>query len=167
LAVGVDALVPSTCKLCRFVLETAGDRSVVEPADVQPDVLIEDDHWIVALNENQAMLGRVYLVLKRHETDVTALTSTEQSSLWGLVARTKLALDSVVAPDHYNYMFLMNVVGHAHFHIYPRYRSARTFSGVEFSDDQWGGHYDPAAARRLENETQTALVRALVERLRA
>jgi len=162
----MSTLTPLTCKLCRFVLETAGDRSVVDPADIQPDVLVEDDHWIVALNENQATLGRIYLVLKRHETDVAALTSTEQSSLWSWVSSVKSALDTAFAPDHFNYMFLMNVVGHAHFHIYPRYRTARTFAGVDFTDDQWGGHYDPAAARRLDDETQEALVLALVERLR-
>jgi len=162
----MSTLTPSTCKLCRFVLETAGDKSVVNPADVQPDVLVEDDHWIVALNENQATLGRVYLVLKRHETDVAELTSTEQSSLWMWVARTKRALDNVFAPDHYNYMFLMNVVSHAHFHIYPRYRTARTLAGVDFTDDQWGGHYDPAANRRLDPSTQSGIVEAIQKELR-
>jgi len=170
----MSTLTPSTCKLCRFVLETAGDRSFLDSvpfregvgSDVQPDFLAEDDHWIVALNENQAMLGRVYLVLKRHETDVAALTAPEQSSLWKWIAAVKSALDATFAPDHYNYMFLMNVVGHAHFHIYPRYKTARTFAGVDFTDDQWGDHYDPAAARRLDTSVQNALVTLVKKELR-
>ena len=163
----MDSLTPATCKLCRFVLETSGDTSCVDPADVQPDVLTEDDHWITSLNENQATLGRIYFVLQRHETDVAALTEAEQSSLWQWVSKVKSALDVVFAPDHYNYMFLMNVVGHAHFHIYPRYRTSRTFADVQFDDPQWGGHYDPAASRRLDGATQGAIVEAVKRELRA
>lgn len=161
-----DALTPATCKLCRFVLETAGDASVTDPADVQPDPLGEDEHWIVALNENQAVLGRVYFVLKRHETDVAALSEAEQSSLWWWVSKTTRALGVVLQPDHFNYMFLMNVVGHSHFHIYPRYRTARTFAGVDFDDPNWGGHYDPAANRRLDESVQRALASAITKELK-
>ena len=163
----MDGLTPATCKLCRFVLETAGDSSVVDPADVQPSPLAEDDHWIIALNENQATLGRVYFVLKRHETDVAALTAAEQASLWGWVSKTRRALGVLFEPDHFNYMFLMNVVAHAHFHIYPRYREPRTFGGVEFTDARYGGHYDPSEERRIDDGTQSILAQALTLELGA
>jgi diadenosine tetraphosphate (Ap4A) HIT family hydrolase len=158
-------LTPQTCKLCRFVLLTSGDDTHVDPADIQPVAVAEDDHWIVSLNESQATLGRVYFVSKRHETDVSALTDDETASLWYWVRRTKRALDCLFEPDHYNYMFLMNAVPHAHFHIYPRYQDARTFAGVEFVDSRWGGHYDPSEERRLDADVQASIADALRQAL--
>lgn len=163
----MTGLDPDNCKLCRFVLETGGDWSHLAPADVQPVAVAEDEHWVVALNENQASLGRVYLVLKRHEVDVASLTSAEQSSLWQWTSAVKRALDALFEPDHYNYMFLMNLTAHAHFHIYPRYKESRTFGDAEFVDSQWGGHYDPAENRRLDDSLQSTLAEALTLELRA
>lgn len=154
-------LIPDNCKLCRFVLQTGGDLAHVDAGDVMPVALVEDEHWIVALNENQATLGRIYLVLKRHEVDVTSMSECEQTSMWRWSASVKGALDKLFAPDHYNYMFHMNAVPHAHFHIYPRYREPRTFAGARFDDPQWGGHYDPAASRRLDADAQAAIAKAL------
>jgi diadenosine tetraphosphate (Ap4A) HIT family hydrolase len=116
-----------TCKLCRFI---AGGPTV--PGEVQPVALAGDEHWIAALNENQATLGRVYLVLKRHEEDITQLSATERESLFRQTSAVKTALTTLFAPDHFNYMFHMNLVRHAHFHIYPRYAAPRRFAGYDF-----------------------------------
>src|SRR5919199_5424295 len=88
-------------------------------------VVAENEYWIMALNENQATLGRVFFALKRHETDVTALTADERETLWRFLAEAKEALLALFAPDHFNYMFLMNIDPHVHMHIFPRYRAAR------------------------------------------
>lgn len=163
----MSGLVPRSCKLCRFVQQTAGDFGVVDPSDVQPVPLAENDYWIVALNENQATLGRVYLVSKRHETDVARLSAAELESLWEWVRRTGAALGRLFAPDHFNYMFLMNVVAHAHFHIYPRYAARREFAGEEFVDTRWGGHYDSAEERRLHDGVRDDLAAAIRRALAA
>ncbi len=178
-------LTPDSCKLCRFVADSAAQYSANRMTDglgpltpntggtglgtprltvageVQPVAFSEDDYWVAALNENQATLGRVYFVLKRHETDIAQLTVEEQASLWRQVAAVKAGLSTLFEPDHFNYMFLMNLVGHAHFHIYPRYAGPRTFAGLTFTDPHFGGHYDPAAERRLEDGVRDSLVEAL------
>jgi diadenosine tetraphosphate (Ap4A) HIT family hydrolase len=124
-------------------------------------VIAENDHWNLVLNENQATLGRVFFALKRHETDITRLTPDEVASLWEFVGRGKSALARLWSPDHYNYMFLMNLTPHAHFHIFPRYASGREFAGAVYADSRFGDHYDPAEERPVDDASRAALVAAI------
>src|SRR5579875_3392947 len=98
------------------------DANVMEiPHRLHPYVVLDNEYWTLILNDNQATLGRVFFYLKRPETDVTALTPDERESLWAFLAEVKYALTALFAPDHVNYMFLMNLDSHVHMHIYPRY----------------------------------------------
>jgi len=113
------------------------------------------------LNENQATLGRVFFALNRHETDIAALTDAEVLSLWAFVRETKAALTALFAPNHFNYMFLMNLTPHVHFHIFPRYAEMREFNGQSFADSRYGDHYDPVESRILDAAAEEALIAAL------
>ncbi len=124
-------------------------------------VLAENAFWRLALNENQATLGRVYCALKRHETDVTALAPEEVLSLWRLAGQARRALESLFAPNHFNYLFHMNLTPHVHMHIYPRYGSPRLFAGQVFADTRFGDHYDPQEINILDAATDALLVNAL------
>lgn len=124
-------------------------------------VVLDNDHWTLVLNENQATLGRAFFALKRHETDVAALTPEEVASLWTFLRETKAALSALFAPDHFNYMFLMNLTPHAHFHIFPRYAKSREFAGQEWMDGQYGDHYDPSENCPVDDAAMDALVNAL------
>ncbi len=124
-------------------------------------VVLPNEFWTLVLNENQATLGRVFFALNRHETDIAALTDAEVLSLWAFVRETKAALAALFAPDHFNFMFLMNLTPHVHFHIFPRYASSREFAGQGFLDSRYGDHYDPAESRALDASTEAALIIAL------
>ena len=100
------------------------------------------EHWHVVVNHNQNYLGKVMLVLRRHATDVTALTPAEQAGLWNLLGEVKTALIGAFHPDHFNYAFLMNLDAHVHLHIIPRYARPRVFAGMTFNDGRLGEHYD-------------------------
>jgi diadenosine tetraphosphate (Ap4A) HIT family hydrolase len=124
-------------------------------------VILPNDFWTLVLNENQATLGRVFFALNRHETDVAQLTDAEVASLWMFVRETKTALAALFAPDHFNYMFLMNLTPHVHFHIFPRYAQPREFAGQSFADSQFGDHYDPHESRALDSNAEEALITAI------
>jgi diadenosine tetraphosphate (Ap4A) HIT family hydrolase len=100
------------------------------------------DHWHVVVNHSQNYLGKVMLVLRRHATDVTALTADEQAELWRILGQAKAALIGAFQPDHFNYAFLMNLDAHVHLHIIPRYAEPRVFAGMTFADGRLGEHYD-------------------------
>ena len=113
------------------------------------------------LNENQATLCRVFFALRRHETDVAALSEAEVLSLWAFVRETKAVLTSLFAPDHFNFMFLMNLTPHVHFHVFPRYSGSREFAGQTFTDTNYGGHYDPDESRTLSADAEEQLISSL------
>ncbi len=121
-------------------------------------VVAENEHWRLVLNENQATLGRVYFALKRHETDAAALAPDEVLSLWQFAGQAKRALENVFAPDHFNYLFHMNLTPHVHMHIYPRYQAPRAFAGQTFTDMHFGDHYDPQEVHTLDAVTDNLLV---------
>lgn len=131
------------------------------PDRLRPYVVMDNAFWTLILNDNQATLGRVFFYLKRAETDVTALTSDERESLWAFLAETKTALTALFAPDHFNYLFLMNIDSRVHMHLYPRYRSPREFAGQTFTDSHFGGHYDPQETYALDDAARDALLAAL------
>jgi diadenosine tetraphosphate (Ap4A) HIT family hydrolase len=134
---------------------------IIMPERLRPYVVLDNTYWTLILNDNQATLGRVFFYLKRAETDVAALTPDERESLWAFLAETKQALTTLFAPDHFNYMFLMNLDAHVHMHVYPRYAQPREFAGQTFTDDHFGGHYDPQQNRPIDAVTRDSLLAAL------
>lgn len=130
-----------------------------------PTVIAEDAYWTMRVNDNQATLGRVFFALKRPETDALNLTADEQTALWNGLTRAKSALTTLFAPDHFNYMALMNLTPQVHWHIFPRYQSPREFAGQTFTDDEWGGHYNPDRTVTLDDATRDSLVSALRQSL--
>jgi diadenosine tetraphosphate (Ap4A) HIT family hydrolase len=125
----------------------------------------QGDHWSTVLNRDQRLLGKSMLVLNRHSEDVTGLTDHEWLSLRRDLAATKRALDQLLQPDHYNLLFLMNVDRHVHLHIWPRYRSRRTWQGMDYEDPDFGSPCN-ASPRAMKDEDLEQLRSALHERLR-
>lgn len=123
--------------------------------------VLSNDFWTLVLNDNQATLGRVFFALRRHETDIAALSDAEVLSLWAFVRETKAALSALFAPDHFNFMALMNLTPHVHVHIFPRYADKREFAGHSFADSHYGDHYDPAENRALSADAEQQLLAAL------
>lgn len=114
--------------------------------------------WRVVVNRNQNKLGKAFLVLERHETDVASLTDEEVLALWAAVRVVKDALVSLFQPDHFNYAFLINLDPHVHLHVIPRYRTPRDFAGQTFEDS------DELEQRQLAPEVWKDIVAALREK---
>ncbi len=131
------------------------------PPRLVPFAIIENDHWMLVLNDNQATLGRVFCYCKRPETDVTALTPDELTSLWAMARDAKGALVRLFAPEHFNYVFHMNLDPQVHLHIYPRYSAPREFEGQKFMDGRFGEHYGPDEMRPINASVRHALIAAL------
>ena len=128
-------------------------------------------YWHMIINRNQNYLGKTMLVLKRHEIDVTALTTNEQIEFWQLLAHIREALAILFQPDHFNYTFLMNQDPHVHLHLIPRYKTFREFAGLKFTDGHFGEHYQltenivPIEVRqKLAEELRTLIPNLILER---
>ena len=120
-------------------------------------VLHETALWQVWLNVNQNLLGKLVIVLKRHEEQVDRLSAAEWVELHTQVQRATERLRNAFAPDHFNYAFLQNADRHVHLHVIPRYASVRDLSGENFEDPDWPHHYAPGRERAASLEIIEAI----------
>jgi len=126
-------------------------------------IIAESDFWRLVLNENQNLLGKCFLVLRRHLEVVPQLSPIEWTDLHDQLALSTRALTTAFQPDHFNYAFLQNRDRHIHLHIIPRYGEPRVFGGITFTDLDYPDHYAAPALPRYLTEDQFT---ALAERLR-
>jgi diadenosine tetraphosphate (Ap4A) HIT family hydrolase len=126
-------------------------------------VVRESERWLTVVNRNQNLLGKTFIVLRRHEDDVVALTSDEWSDLHEEVRWVTERVKAAFAPDHFNYAFLMNLDRHVHLHVIPRYVGAREFSGLHFGDREYPDSYRPTPASELASQD---LIAAIADALR-
>ena len=98
--------------------------------------------WLVLLRPAQVTLGALVLVARE---PVTAFSQLNQAAFTEL-ARVTHDIDTVLSHlfhyDKLNYLMLMMVDPHVHFHVIPRYAEKRHYAGVEFSDSGWPGAPD-------------------------
>lgn len=95
-----------------------------------PGTVIErGQHWTIATNLNQNLIGRLIVVAARDVDSVTALSPGELQDLHRHMGRTRVALDALFQPDQYNYAFLMNQDAQVHVHVVPRYAQPRQWAG--------------------------------------
>jgi diadenosine tetraphosphate (Ap4A) HIT family hydrolase len=103
-----------------------------------PETLIEEfNHWVILLRPAQPTLGALILAAK---SDVTAFADLPDAAFaeLALVSRAiETALNAAVAHEKLNYLMLMMVDPHVHYHVIPRYAGTRTHDGVIFEDHGW------------------------------
>jgi diadenosine tetraphosphate (Ap4A) HIT family hydrolase len=119
----------------------------------------EYDHWVVLLRPAQVTLGSLVLAAK---SDATAFGKLPLDAFGELAAVTKeveATLFAEVAYDRINYLMLMMVDPHVHFHVIPRYEGTRTLEQVTAGDAGWPGPPDLKSGPALEADA--------MERLRA
>ena len=105
-----------------------------------PATLVREyEHWMVLLRPAQVTLGSLVLAAKGEATAYGALPAaafTEQASA---VAAIEKALTAFCCYERINYLMLMMVDPHVHFHVIPRYSGRREWGGIDFADHGWPG----------------------------
>ena len=103
-----------------------------------PETLVADyRHWCVLLRPAQATLGALVLVCKSEATAFSAIPEDAHGELAVISRDIENALETAVAYEKINYLMLMMVDPHVHFHVLPRYQGARRFDGIVFPDAGW------------------------------
>lgn len=103
-----------------------------------PDTLIaEYDHWAVLLRPSQVTLGALVPVAKGPATAFSSLSAPAFAELEKVTKAIEDALTTTVSYDKINYLMLMMVDPHVHFHVLPRYDGVRSFAGTDFPDLGW------------------------------
>ena len=112
-----------------------------------PASLIADyEHWVVLLRPAQPTLGSLVLAAKSDATAFGDLPAEAHAELKSVTGAIEAALRAAVGYQKLNYLMLMMVDPHVHFHVLPRYEGERSGGGMTVRDAGWPGQPDLSAA---------------------
>ena len=124
-----------------------------------PDTLIREyPHWVVLLRPAQVTLGSLVLAAKSDATAFGALPADAHAELATITKDIEASLLAEIGYDKINYLMLMMVDPHVHFHVFPRYQGARTLAGVTIEDAGWPGPPDLKSGLTLDADAGPALL---------
>lgn len=103
-----------------------------------PATLIADyAHWVVLLRPEQPTLGSLILAAKSEAEALGALPGAAFAELAAVTAAIEASLRRAIAYEKINYLALMMVDRHVHFHVLPRYAGGREAAGIAIADAGW------------------------------
>ncbi len=117
--------------------------------------------WVVLLRPAQPTLGSLVLAAKSEATAFGDLPASAHSELKTVTMEIEAALASFVGYEKLNYLMLMMVDPHVHFHVIPRYEGEREFGGEHFADAGWPAVPRLGEAVTLGDEQRSAMVAEL------
>ena len=126
----------------------------------------EFEHWVVLARPAQPTLGSLVLSAKSEATAFGDLPADAHAELKPATSTIEAALRDAVDYARLNYLMLMMVDPHVHFHVIPRYEGAREWpkgdkGAREFVDVGWPRVPDLGHAVALDGDELAALVRWL------
>lgn len=119
------------------------------------------EYWSVLLRNPQLTLGSLVLAAHGPATAWKQVDPQGFAELHGVVSELEAALKGAFQCEKLNYLMLMMVDPHVHFHVIPRYSGPREFAGQTFTDAGWPGPPDLGRA----NETDPAVNERIKARL--
>ena len=120
-------------------------------------LIAEYAHWVVLLRPAQPTLGALVLAAKSDATAFGDLPAEAHAELKTATAAIEAALTRAVSYAKINYLMLMMVDPHVHFHVLPRYEGERSGAGLTVADAGWPAQPDLGAAVKLDDAQVAAL----------
>lgn len=100
-------------------------------------LIVETAHWTWSVRPAQPTLGAGIIALKRPASRFSEVSAGEMQDLAAMVSRVEQAVGASFRHQIMNYLMLMMVDHHVHFHALPRYDAARDFGGLSWVDNGW------------------------------
>ncbi|HWT95351.1 MAG TPA: hypothetical protein VN238_20310, partial [Solirubrobacteraceae bacterium] len=108
--------------------------------------LAEYEWWAVLLRPQQVTAGSMVLASRHDATALGGLPAEAWGELATVCTDLEAALATALRHDKVNYLALMMVDPHVHFHVLPRYAEPREVAGARLVDAAWPGPPDVTAA---------------------
>ena len=103
-----------------------------------PETLLgEYAHWVVLLRPGQITAGAMVLACKEEAERLPDVSAEAYAELPRVTGDLESALAAALSPDKINYILLMMVDRYVHWHVIPRFASAREVAGATFEDTGW------------------------------
>ena len=118
--------------------------------------------WTLSVRPAQPTLGACVLSLNRPSAAWGETTPEENAELATVIADIERRLKESFAYDKINYLMLMMVDPHVHFHVIPRYAETKQRYGLEWTDRAWpkppdlsAGSVDAAVLEQIRRDLQS------------
>ena len=120
--------------------------------------------WTVLLRPRQATLGSLILACKSSAGAFSEISSEAYVGLESVITDIESVLSTSFNYEKINYLMLMMIDPHVHFHVIPRYCDPRLFHGVAFLDPGWPNVPDLQYETELDELQRESLVVSLREK---
>jgi diadenosine tetraphosphate (Ap4A) HIT family hydrolase len=118
-------------------------------------------HWTWSVRPMQGTLAASVISLNRPAVAWGEVDAGENAGLSQVVADVEAVIRRQFAFDKINYLMLMMVDEHVHFHVFPRYLGERQFGGRPWIDTTW-----PRPADLQAGDVSTEMLAAIRETLK-
>jgi len=126
---------------------------------VEENLVLNTGSWTWSVRPLQPTLGSGIISLNRYALQLSDVTVEEMSELSILVKKLETTLKLTFNYDIMNYLMLMMVDKHVHYHVIPRYNGMRNFADLEWVDNGWPSLPLLADCQHKENIRVTKKIR--------
>lgn len=112
-------------------------NATIEKFGYPQTVVADYQSWVVLLRPKQITAGCLILACKEDVTSLPDVSPRAYAELKHVTQDIEHTLQRCVAYERINYLALMMVDPHVHFHVIPRHGAARELAGVTFEDAGW------------------------------
>lgn len=139
-------------------------------------VLLETEHWVVSLAQDQTLLGRSYVTAKTHTSSIRELSKEQWDDLHCVMATFEKAVTNAFGAVLFNWACLMNDAykeaanpqsPHVHWHARPRYSTPVTIHGETFTDEHFGKHYKTRWDGKVDRKPSADIMQAITTAIHA
>jgi diadenosine tetraphosphate (Ap4A) HIT family hydrolase len=124
-------------------------NATIEKFGYPATLVREYRHWLVLLRPAQVTLGSLILAAKSDATAYGALPGEAFAEQGAVIADIETCLAAFCGYERINYLMLMMVDPHVHFHVLPRYSGSRGWGELDVIDQGWPGPPDLKSAIAL------------------
>jgi diadenosine tetraphosphate (Ap4A) HIT family hydrolase len=129
-----------------------------------PHTLLKElQYWCILMRPAQVTMGALILGSKSEAHSLAELPSAAFAEMHACTKFIESGLRAFRPFDKINYLALMMVDPHVHFHILPRYAKPQELSGFTFTDPGWPGVPDLKHTPELPHQVRQSLRSALLD----
>ena len=132
-------------------------NATIEKFGYPATLVREYEHWLVLVRPAQVTLGSLVLAAKSDATAYRELPREAFAEQAEVIAAIENGLAAFCRYERINYLMLMMVDPHVHFHVIPRYSGSREWNGLDIADAGWPGPPDLKSATNLSDKDISAL----------
>ena len=148
--------------MARHGVERRGSMNETIKKFGYPATLVREyAHWVLLVRPSQVTAGSLILAAKSDATAYGKLPAEAFTEQGAIITELEQKLLKIIKMDKINYLMLMMVDPHVHFHVIPRYRGERSFAGLTLTDHGWPGPPDLKSAAELDSAAIGQAVEAL------